>query len=194
MSIKTFKFGIQSGQIAQLGFGVVDVDKAIDIYIDQLNIGPWQYTPNFKSKGGVFRGQPNPPIMKTNAMAWGGNYFIELIQQFSGEPSCVKEHGDQYGYGLNHYGIFYDLDGEYDRKIAKLEVCGYEEVFSGITPTGSRSIYMGPKERKDVDILAYNLGVGYIEMVELVPADEDMFNNIYLAAQDWDGKTKYIEK
>lgn len=192
-NVKTFKFGVKSGQIAQLGFGVTDVDKAIDIYINHLHIGPWQYTPNFKSRaGGMFRGEPNPSILKTNAMAWAGNYFIELIQQFSDEASCVKEHGDYYGYGLNHYGIFYDIGGDYDKKIAELESFGYEEVFSGITPPGSRSIYMGPKKREDVDVLAFNLGVGYIEMVELVPADEDMWYNIYTAAQNWDGKTKYL--
>ena len=189
-----FKFGVQSGTIAQLGFGVTDIDRAIDIYVDQLHIGPWQYTPDFAPGGGTFRSQPGQPSKKTNAMAWAGNYFIELIQQFSDEPSCVKEHGDSFGYGLNHYGFFYAMNGEYDKKIAELTACGYEEVFSGITPPGSRSIYLGPKNREDVDLLAHNLGVGYIELVELVPADEDMWYNIYLEAKNWDGKTRYTRK
>jgi len=190
----TFKFGFKSGQIAQLGFGVTDVERAIDIYISQFHIGPWRYIHRTSAKGGdIFRGVQNPPdepVDKVLAMAWGGTYFVELIQQFSGEPSCVKEHGDYYGYGLNHYGYFFKPGGEYDRKLAELESFGYEAVFSGITPFGSRSTYMGPKTREDMDILAYNFGVGYIEAVELVPEDEDMWYGLYEAARNWDGKTR----
>ena len=70
-TVKTFKFGIKSGEIAQLGFGVPDVEKAIDIYMNQLHIGPWQISRNFiSSPENTFRGAPNPPAVKTNATAW----------------------------------------------------------------------------------------------------------------------------
>ena len=187
---KTFSFGgIQSGQIFQLGIVVPDIDEAVKFYAEALGIGPFSVSRGFKAPDGSYRGSTEMPEL-TLAHTWGGRFFVELIQQHCDTPSVYKEFIDRHGYGLHHFGFAVD-PAEFDKTQAHYYSLGFEDIFTDNLPGGTRVRYMGPKGEAALDKLRNETGVSYYECVEMFPAEESFFTDIYNAAMNWDGKTLF---
>lgn len=186
---KIFDVGFASGEICQLGFTTPDIEGAMAFYAKQLGVGPWNYMKEFASLGEIYRGSPDTS-KKSIAMAYTGSVFIELIQQRSDGMSVYKEHFSKHGFGLHHYGCFVSQE-DVEAKIASLVSIGFAVIFEALTPTGSRVRYLGPGDADRSSELVSRVGIGYIEVIELIPADEAMFLRLKAEAASWDGAGVY---
>ena len=188
---KRFLFGFSSKRVFKLGFLVKDVGVAMPFYLEILKMGPFFCRHGVVPLEGVYRGSSENPSL-TIAHGFGGNYFIELIQQDSDIPSVYKEFYDMHGYGLHHFGIAIAPD-DYDETLANYYRNGFENVFEDRAPTGARISYIALKDRKAMENMYETIGVGYLECVEMIEEAENFFTGIYEAASAWDGKTVLIQ-
>jgi len=187
---KSFSFGgIKSGQIFQLGFVVPDIDEAVRYYAQTLRIGPFSCSRGFKAPDGWYRGGNDMPEL-TLAHSFNGRLFVELIQQHDATPSVYKEFTDKHGFGLHHFGLAVAPE-EYDETLERYYSLGFENVFTDNLPSGTRVRYMGKKGEDALDKLRDEIGVRYIECVEMFEPEEAFFTDIYNAALNWDGETLF---
>ncbi|MCL2126598.1 MAG: VOC family protein [Oscillospiraceae bacterium] len=184
---RTFSFGVAAGQIFQLGYIVPDAEAAMRACAETLRIGPFTSNSGFKAPDGWYRGSTEMPKL-TIAHAYNGSLFIEYIQQHDDTPSVYKEHIDRFGYGLHHYGLAIAPE-DYDRTIESYYNMGFENVFTDTLPGGVRIRYIGPKTEQGIEKLRNEIGVGYLECVEVKENEEAMFSGMRDAALNWDGKT-----
>lgn len=186
--MKTFSFGgVTSGQIFQLGIVVPDVDASMRLCAETMHIGPFTCSRGFKAPDGWYRGSSDMPEL-TIAHAYTGRIFIEFIQQHDDTPSVYKEFIDKYGYGHHHYGLAVAPE-DYDSTLEHYYRLGFENVFTDRLPGGTRIRYIGPKGGDALEKLRNELGVCYLECVEVLPSEERLFTGMYEAALNWDGKT-----
>ena len=101
------------GKIFHLGIVVEDVKKAVDIYENELGIGPWtisEHQPFFEDK--IVNGQVG--IDFKNAMYRGEDYEIELIEPTG--PSVFKDWLEEHGPSLHH--VILETKESYEDTIA----------------------------------------------------------------------------
>ncbi len=94
--------------VAQLGFVVKDLDKAVESWWRIFGIGPWHFytygRPLVTSMS--YQGRPADYRMRL-ALSWIGTLRIELIQPLEGDTvyaDFVRDHG----YGIHHLGVLTD--------------------------------------------------------------------------------------
>jgi len=188
-----FSFGdFSSGQVFQLGYIVPDVDASMSAYVETLRIGPFTLSRGFKAPDGWYRGSHEMPELSI-AHAYNGRLFVELIQQHDDTPSVYKEHVDAFGYGLHHLGIAIATE-DYDKTLERYYSLGFEDVFTDNLPGGVRIRYLGPAGPGGLAKLREELGVCYLECVELLESEASFFSGMIDAAMNWDGKTVWISR
>jgi len=178
---KEFKFGIKSPNLFQLGIVVKDIDEAILFMSNTLNLGPFTVMRGFTAPAGSYRGSTKNPVLNM-AHVYAGSLFIELIQQLDDTPSVYTEHVEKYGYGLHHFGLAVDPE-KYDTVLQSFLDRGYEVVFRDQLPTGARIRYVTPKYPKLKDSMVRSSGAGFLECVEMIPAEEDFFNEMKVSSE-----------
>ena len=91
--------------VAQLGFVVEDLDKAVESWWTLLGVGPWHFytygAPLVKRM--EYRGKPARYRMRI-ALSNIGPLRIELIQPLEGD-SVYAEFVKAHGYGIHHLGL-----------------------------------------------------------------------------------------
>ena len=187
---RTFSFGGISGQIAQLGIVVADVDAAMKFCAEHLHFGPFTCWRNFKAPDGLYRGRKDMPEL-TLTQVYTGRFFIEFIQQHDDTPSVYTEFMNKYGYGLHHYGLAVAHE-DYDATLEHYFNIGYEVVFSDTLPGDVRIRYLGPKDEAELEKLRNKTGVSYIECIEMTEDNEAFFAGMVELSLNWDGKTVYL--
>ena len=118
--------GIRS--IDQVAVVVRDLDAAMERYVTEVGIGPWEvytYGPHRLSRM-TFRGKEQPYVMKL-ALAMVGNTQYELIEPVEG-PTTYHEFLERHGEGLHHLGYYVD---DIDAEIARMAALGYPLLQSG---------------------------------------------------------------
>jgi hypothetical protein len=167
-------FGQPAGGIVQLGYVVKDVFEAVEHFSDLLNAGPWIVFEHMALENGEYRGNPTS-LDVSIAMAHAGHVQIELIQQNNDVPSVYSEVPEDRRYGFHHWGIgTTDFDGDLQR----LKDRGYEvALIARVEDFDARGAYMDTK--RDMP--------GMVELIEMVPAVEQMFTDTYKASLGWDG-------
>lgn len=160
------------GPIMQNGFVVHDWREAAMHWVEKLGVGPFFVLEHIPFAQCFYRGTP-ADIDMTVAIAYTGNYQIELVQQHNDEPSIYKDFLDAFGPGLQHVGTLVD---NLDKSI---EENGFSDkvLQHGQTTAGQRFAY--------VDTVQHN-GT----MLELIETDQDMektFEYMRHSALDWDG-------
>ena len=138
-----------------------------------LGVGPFFVLKHVEFNECRFRGEP-VDIDMTVAIAYSGDYQIELVQQHNDAPSIYTEFLRDNAPGLQHVGTLVDdLDKALDTEQLRNRI-----VQDGITAAGQRFAY--------VDTVHHN-GT----MLELIEADDAMrksFAYMRDAAVNWDGQ------
>jgi catechol 2,3-dioxygenase-like lactoylglutathione lyase family enzyme len=114
--------------IDQVAVVVRNLDAAMERYVRELGIGPWDvytYGPQRLSTM-TFRGAEQPYVMKLG-LAYVGTTMYELIEPMQG-PSIYHEHMEGRGEGLHHLGYYVP---SIDDAIAEMAAQGFALLQSG---------------------------------------------------------------
>jgi len=167
-------FGQPDDGVIQMAYVVADLHQAIRQWSTRLRVGPWFVLEHFTGDDPVYRGQPSRADVAI-AMSFAGHMNIELIQPNNDAPSVYREAIERTGYGFHHWGV---ATWSFDAAVAQYEQAGYALAFRAAVPSGGRVGYM--------DTTA--VLPGYIELIELGGAFEEVFGRFYRASIDWDGQ------
>ena len=99
-------------RIHQIGFIVKDIEKAMQKWLDVLNVGPWTVIElNDKNcRNCIENGEPSTaPFKFVVAVAMFGEVQIELMQPFYG-VKIYQDFLDKHGEGLQHFKEFIPED------------------------------------------------------------------------------------
>lgn len=161
------------GPIMQNGFVVPDWRAAAMHWVESLGVGPFFAMEHVEFAEIFYRGEPTDIDMSV-AIAYSGDYQIELVQQHNDAPSIYTDFLIDNAPGLQHVGTLVDdLD-------AAIEEHGYHTriLQHGTTAAGQRFAY--------VDTVQHN-GT----MLELIEADAAMhkaFDHMRTTCRNWDGE------
>lgn len=96
------------GTFHQIAYVVDDLDTAVQLWADELRIGPWSVwtlePPVLEDM--TYHGSPAAFGIR-HALAWSGSVQFELIQPLFG-PSVFRDQLDRSGPGANHLGMIVD--------------------------------------------------------------------------------------
>lgn len=156
----------------QNGYVVDDWREAAEHWASTLGVGPFFVLEHVEFAECQYRGRPSDIDMSV-AIAYTGNYQIELVQQHNDAPSIYTDFLERNPPGLQHVGTLVDdLDAALDKNELRPRI-----VQQGRTVAGARFAY--------VDTVLHD-GT----MLELIEADEQMhrtFAYMASAAASWDG-------
>lgn len=162
-----------SGPIAQLGFVVRDLDKALQHWVDFLGVGPFFVADEIKPDQFVHRGRSSDATFSA-ALANSGPTQIELIQPLGEHPSQWQEFLKAGREGLQHVAYWTE---DFDVDFAAAQAKGHRVAHGGLL-SGGRFVYF------DADIAD-----GYaIELSEQSPEKKAVFGAIREAGINWDGQ------
>jgi hypothetical protein len=169
-------FGQPDDGIIQMAYVVKDIQRSMNQWVDQLNVGPWFLLDHFTGVDPLYRGQPSTADVAI-AMGFAGHMMIELIQPNNNAPSVYRDTIQSRGYGFHHWGI---ASKDFDRDVEKYRKGGAELAFLAKVPSGGRVAYMDTTEQLSA----------MVELIELGADFEPMFTGFYRASLGWDGKDR----
>jgi hypothetical protein len=168
-----FDFGQPVGAVFQYAYTVPDAAAAMTSWTAKLGIGPWFVRGPFSPSNARYRGEPSG-LTVTLARAFSGHVMVELVHQHDDGPSVYRELVDRRGYGFHHWAVgVQDLDAA----VEHYRHDGHDVAFTDTLPTGARISYVDTS-----DVLP-----GMVELVEMTPAQEEIYTRIHLASIGWDG-------
>jgi len=167
-------FGQPDNGIIQMAYVVEDIQRAMDMWVKKLNVGPWFLLDNFSGIDAQYRGEPTQNAVSL-AMSFSGHMMIELIQEHQPAASVYRETIEKKGYGFHHWGV---ATKDFDASLAGYQASGYDLAFFARVPTGGRVAYMDTT--RDLP--------GMVELIELGAAFDEVFSRFYAASIGWDGK------
>jgi hypothetical protein len=169
-------FGQPDNGIIQMAYVVEDIHRAMNVWVDQLNAGPWFLLDHFGGVDPLYRGQPSKADVAI-AMGFAGHMMIELIQPNDHAPSVYRETIEKRGYGFHHWGI---ASKDFDRDVETYRGRGAELAFFAKVPSGGRIAYMDTTAQLP----------GMVELIELNADFEPIFTSFYRASLGWDGRDR----
>ncbi len=163
------------GPIAQNGYVVPDLERAVEYWSGTLGIGPWFELDTSVFADMSYQGQATHMRVRI-ALANSGDLQIELIQPLDEEPSPYRDFLRESGGrgGLQHVSSWPTTD-VFDRLVSERPV-----LFSG-RGGGTRFAYFDD---------AYDFG-SMMEIADLSKGTKAFFAHIRQAAENWDGKEVY---
>lgn len=165
------------GKICQIGYVVRDIEAAMKQW-HAAGVGPWFHAVDVKVDNFMHRGQDSNATFSV-AVANSGDMQIELIQMTNEGPSVWKEFADAGGHGIQHVAYW---TKDYQRVLDRALALGHRVAQQGQIggPTG-RFCYF--------DSLT-NPGT-VIELSDISGPKGQMFEQVRLAAVDWDGSNPF---
>lgn len=161
------------GEMHQIGIVVRDIESAMRHWIDVCGIGPWFYTDKLALTEFSYRGERHDGMHMAVALANSGEVQLELIEQRSTTPSMYRDFLDAGQEGMQHWSSW---PTDYDQRLQRALDAGYEIGQQGDSPRG-RFVYLRNQGHPGT----------VIEMAELTPARERIFDGVRAAAAGWDG-------
>lgn len=171
-----WNFGQPLDGVVQVASTCEDIHESMARLTRELGIGPWFLLEHFPFKSLKVRGKPDS-LDLTLALACSGHTQLELIQQNDARPSPYRDVVARRGHGFHHWAIGAQ-PARYDEVIAQYLARGYELAMDAVVGIGGRAAYIDTFDA---------LG-GYIEVIEMLPVVEGLFNTIYQASVGWDGR------
>lgn len=122
------------GPVRQTAYIVPEIEKAIEDWGRQLQVGPFALCREISPLGGsYYRGEPSGDVVVNIAFAYLGDLQLELIEQVNDTPSMYREAVERRGYGHHHYGFcLEDFDSAYRRAVP--------EEFDAVVDAGSKDL------------------------------------------------------
>jgi hypothetical protein len=161
------------GPIAQNGYIVDDVERAMRHWSATLGVGPFFYMPRMEFASYAYKGKQSSPVIRV-ALANSGDLQIELIEQINDEPSSYKDFLKESGPGLQHVAVWRP---DYTEATKQFQALGLPTLQEGSAGEGRRFAYYDTR-------LHYG---SIMEVFELAPDTRVFFNAIRDAAKGWDG-------
>jgi len=166
--------GAGLGPIAQLGYVVDDIERAMRRWLEHHDVGPFFFLPRPPLADLRYRGEPTSAAIAV-ALTYSGELQIELIQPLDAEPSPYLDFARRSGAGLHHVARFTD---EFDAALARCRALGRQPYFEGRgLGTDQRFAYF---EGESNDVGTVN------EVVETVGLG-GFFDYMRARCADWDG-------
>lgn len=171
-----WRWGQSEGGIIQMAYIVEDMKAAMPVFTRDLGIGPWFVIEHFPFRRLSYRGVPSECDLSL-CLGISGNMMYELIQQNDDRPSVYQEVRQSRGWGFHHYAVGARPD-RYDALIDHHLDHGAALALDAEVGVGGRAAYVdtGPSLH------------GMIELIEVTPEVEDLFDMIHQAGRDWDGR------
>ena len=156
----------------QNGYVVNDWRAAASHWADKLQVGPFFAMQHVPFEWCEYRGK-RVTIDMSVAIAYSGDYQIELVQQHNDAPSIYQDFLRDNSAGLQHVGALTENLQEC------LQQSGLQEkiVQQGLTTAGVHFAY--------VDTVAFNGTM--LELIETNPSMLKAFNYMQSSAERWDG-------
>lgn len=173
--MKKLGCGQPMGTIAQTAYVVPDLQEAITHWTQNMGAGPFFVLPNLLGPGQYYRGEASRGDI-TLAMGYAGTMQIELIQPLDSNPSIYQETIAKRGYGFHHFGLAFE---DVEAASADYQTRGFQEASRVAVPTGGEVIFLDNGEGPQW---------GFIELLPVNPAMDDVFTRFWEASRDWDGK------
>jgi hypothetical protein len=170
-----WRWGQSQGGIIQMAYIVEDINAAMPLFTRDLGIGPWFVIEHFPFSRLAYRGVETDWDL-TLCLGVSGGMMYELIQQNDDRPSVYSEVRDARGWGFHHYAMGARPD-HYDALLARHVAQGADIALDCEVGVGGRAAY--------VDTAASLHGM--IELIEVTPDVETLFDGIHQAGLDWDG-------
>lgn len=160
------------GKIMQNGFVVHDWREAANHWSEVMGVGPFFLLDHIEFAWCEYMGRPVELDLSV-AIAYSGDYQVELIQQHNDADSIYTDFLRQHGPGLQHVGALVDnLQDTLDR-----HDLGGKIVQQGMTASGARFAY--------VDTVLHNGGM--LELIETNQKFQLAFEDMQAASVNWDG-------
>lgn len=123
--------------LRQVSFAVKDLDAAQRFFADKLGISEFRVVENFGSR--VEEPTVNGHSAEFDfrlAIAWAGDFQIELIQPLSGETP-YQDFIARRGQGVHHLAFFIEDRAQYERAVKDLVDSGFPSLMSGRVGDGA---------------------------------------------------------
>jgi len=160
------------GRIMQNGFVVPDWEAAAQHWSSRLGVGPFFVMRHIEFEWCEYRGE-RVDIDMSVAIAYSGDYQVELVQQHNDAPSIYADFLKLNKPGLQHVGtLVSDLDQALDEHQLRDLI-----IQQGVTAAGARFAY--------VDTVMHNGTM--LELIETSEAALKAFEYMRQSAKDWDG-------
>ena len=159
--------------IAQIAYITRDLDATLKHWVEVLGIGPFFLLDSSIIEDPVYRGEPSD-VNITAALSYNGSMCVEVIEQSNDSPSVYSEIMSTHGPGFHHWGV---MTENFEQEIERYEQKGYPLAWSGKVSIGGRFAYMDSYQ---------DLG-GMVELIELTPVVQELFEGLQAAASEWDG-------
>ena len=160
--------------IMQIAYVVDDLESTARRWVQLTGAGPFFLLEHLQIVDPRYRGKPTD-IDCSIALGYSGALCVELIQQHNDTPSVFREWAHRTGGGFHHWAV---MTEQFDVDVARYNKQGFACGFSGAVAVGGRFAYF--------DMVA-DLG-GMLELIELTPPVQELFDGIKDAADGWDGK------
>lgn len=161
------------GDFRQIGIVVRDIDAAMKHWVEVCGIGPWFYVDQLPLTEFGYRGERHDDIHISIALANSGDVQLELIQQRCDTPSMYRDFVAAGHEGMQHWSSW---PKDYDARLTYAVSNGYEIGQQGDSVRG-RFVYLWNEGHPGT----------VIEMADMTPERESIFNAIRDAAVGWDG-------
>lgn len=161
------------GRIMQNGYAVQDWRSAAEHWGRVLGVGPFFIMEHIDFEWCEYRGR-RVQIDLSVAIAYSGDFQIELVQQHNDAPSIYRDFLSDNAPGLQHVGA---LTGDLGQSLQQAGLAD-RIIQQGVTRAGVRFAY--------VDTVAFNGTM--LELIETNPAMLKGFAYMQKAASEWDGQ------
>ena len=156
-------------KLMQVAYVVQDIEKSVQGFARDFNIGGWVLSEHLEFKQLIYRGEPSSPDLSV-AFAYSGEMMFELIQQHDKVPSVFTEVIDTRGYGFHHLAMAVD---SLDEAICDENTKGYQ-VAMDVTVAAGRAAYIDAGASQP----------GFLELMELSKPLLELLSFVYDMRQD----------
>ena len=161
------------GDLRQIGIVVRDIDAAMKHWIEVCGVGPWFVADKLALTEFSYRGARYDDLHISIALANSGEVQLELIQQRCDTPSMYRDYLQAGHEGMQHWSSW---PKDYDARLQSAIASGYAIGQQGDSVRG-RFVYLWDEGHPGT----------VIEMADMTPERESIFNGIRAAAMNWDG-------
>ncbi|MFA5630067.1 MAG: VOC family protein [Porticoccaceae bacterium] len=173
------EYPLMSGKIFQSAFVVENLEKSLDDFSRDLNIGAWLVVGGHKPWPVTYRGAQTGLNIKV-ALGFSGGMMYELIQQCDEAPSVYRGDDGKLAKGFHHWAVAAD---DIDSAIRFYEERGYEAVMS-IAGRQGLAVYFDARPQLP----------GIIELIQITPEFQSFVDGIYGLQRPLSQDGPYIQR
>lgn len=159
----------------QIAYVTHDIEASITWWIEKMGVGPFLLLRDIVFDRSDYLGKTRP-VTYSAAVSYSGDLCVELIEPNG--PSIFHDWLTAGRTGVQHLCVFTD---DFQSTAAAIEAKGGKRIQGGLISGGEIAFFaMGD----DQDII--------LEVAQLSPESQRMFDAVKAAATNWDGNQRYV--